>query len=292
MKEISSYILLLVGFVLMSCGEKNDLTELPTSLDGERKISVNMKFDSKALEESVTNIESFNVFAYVNDTLINTKGGAISNEEDWNMELYLDESVTLFAYANVEQVVLSDSLSKAQLWMDDKGEHEVFVSELVEMVSDNSLDTIYFNLNRIVGQMAFQPNENQATLNAITAFDAIDVVFINAGVAYLPSNATSIQDTITIRTTKVEGFKAEVFSFPTLAGNSGTIEVIYYKDEQIVNKTIRALEVAINIEPSKRSVIYMPLLDDAYLQNTFSSKSTSIKKTGTNSGVTVKEYQF
>ena len=292
MKEASTFILLLVGILLLSCSERNDLMDLPTAIESGGKKSVSLTVGGNTVDKLTASIENFGIYAYVQDTLVSSTSGTFSDETEWNVELPLDESVTLFAYANSNQVVYTDSLSTAQILLDEQGKSEVFTSELVGVISDNSVDSVHFELNRIVGQMAFEPIEDEAMLEVITQFDAIDVLFINVGTAFLPGTNTSIQDTITIRTTKTEGFKASVYSFPTFSGNFGTLEVIYYKEGQVVNKTIRALDVAINVEPSKRSVVYMPLLDEDYLESSFPMTTASFTKSAIASGIIVKEYQF
>lgn len=289
MREIRTFILLLMGVFLTSCGEKHDLEEQSFSVESKEKKLLNLKFSSA--NASLASVENFKVYAYVKDTLVASVSGDILNEAKWKIQLPLDEAVTLFASTNFDQITLTDTLSRTHINIGDFGQNEVYASSLVNMVSDNSVDAVHFEMNRIVGQMVFEPTEDQTTLNAVTAFDTVDIAFINVGVSYLPSNSTTVQDTITIRTTKTEGFKAAVYSFPTFTGNFGTLEVIYYKDGQVVNKTLRALDVAINVEASKRSVVYMPILDESYLENTF-SKSASVKKQSKTNSVTLKEYQF
>lgn len=272
MRAISTFILLIVGTVLVACSEKNDLDETNAYHQSEKTRSINVNFTSKSAENSKLNFDDFSVLAYVSDTLVNSKEGQVSNSSEWNIELPLDEMVTLFSCANAGQVQLTDSLTTVQIWLDDLAQNEVFVSNLSEMPSDKSVDTVHFELNRMVGQMTFEPTEDLSAINAITAFDAIEVSFINTNVAYLPKDNVSVQDTVSIRTTMAEGFKAQVYSFPTYGGNAGTVEVTYFKNNLEVNKTVRALDVAINVEASKRSTVLMPILDENYLQNPFSKR--------------------
>lgn len=292
MKEIRAFILLLVGVIMLSCSERDDMKDFSLSSDSGGKKSVGFTLRSYSAESSSATIGNFSVYAFVKDTIVGSTSGSVSENAAWNIELPLDELVTLFAVANATELAFSDSLSKTQIMIDNQGQNEVFMSGLVNVVSDNSIDSVDFELTRAVGQVAFEPKEDEVTLNAATQFDAIDVVFLNMSVSYVPGTNSVVQDTLTIRTSKAEGYKAAVFSFPTLGRNPASIEIIYYKNGQVVNKTIRALDVAVNVEASKRSVIYMPLLDESYLENTFPMTSSSYRASKKTSGVTLKEFQF
>ncbi|MGY5354597.1 hypothetical protein [Wenyingzhuangia sp. IMCC45467] len=283
------FLFLLVGAVFVSCTKNSFLEEELSLVTKEQKSKpVNFRING-ILNQSETTVATFGVYAYVKDTLTNSISAEISNETNWNIQLPLDESVKLFAFANVGTITESDSITTVKVEIDDFKTNEVYMSSLVQSVSDNSEPTVNFELNRMVGQVVFEPTEDETTLNNITEFDAIDVVFINIGSGYLPNENVSVQDTIAIRTTAANGFKAAAYSFPTFSGNAGTLEVVYYKDGQEVNKTKRALDVSILIEASKRSVVYMPLLDEDYLNTSFDPSAKLLQK---RNGVMLKEFQF
>lgn len=290
MKQIKTFALLLIVTIACSCSQSDELVQSPlSSIDGDKK-TMTLKLGNILQKMQSTAINEFGICAYSKGILVGSANGMISNDTNGTIELPLDESVTLFAYANAGQITSSDTLAKVQLQIGDQGQNEVFISESTVVVSNNSVTTVNLEMNRIVGQIVFEPIEDTESLNAVTQFDAIDVNFINAGVNYLPGNKSSIQDTLTVRSTKAEGFKASVYSFPTFNGNPATLEVIYYKDGQIVNKTVRALAVAINVEPSKRSVVYMPLLNEDYLLSPFGKRSSP--KTSKPIAIVLKEFQF
>ncbi|MGQ7944665.1 hypothetical protein [Flavobacterium sp. WC2509] len=60
----------------------------------------------------------------------------------------------------------------------------------------------------------------------------------------------------------------------------------------MVERANNALNLATNVEPSKRCVTYMPILDVNYLGESFNkSNSTNMESSGTNNTI-CKEFQF
>ena len=115
-------------------------------------------------------------------------------------------------------------------------------------------------------QAIFQPTEEHAVLNSISQFNQLNVTFTNAGVGYKISTGECIQQDVTISTNQSFGYVASIYSFPTLSGSSRTaLDIVYYNDGNEINRTNSPLDTAIAFESSKRSTVYMAILDDDYL---------------------------
>ena len=71
---------------------------------------------------------------------------------------------------------------------------------------------------------------------------------------------------MTISTNQSFGYVASIYSFPTLTGSYRTaLDIVYYNDGNEINRTNSPLDTAIAFESSKRSTVYMAILDDDYL---------------------------
>ena len=57
-----------------------------------------------------------------------------------------------------------------------------------------------------------------------------------------------------------------------------------------MNRTKRVLDTNITFETSKHTVVSIPVLDESYLQESFTRNR--ILKTAINQGLTIKEYNF
>ncbi|MFV0506810.1 MAG: FimB/Mfa2 family fimbrial subunit [Bacteroidales bacterium] len=208
---------------------------------------------------------------YQDSSLITSKDVAVSSDAEGGLELPLDETVTLFAVANAANVSSTADLSDILVKLDDKCTSEVFMSENIRFQSDNTVPALPVELTRQVGSLVFKPIEDEATLHAITDFDAIEVTFLNVSTGYFPGSSRVIQESVTLSTTIAEGFAQYAYSFPTLEGESVTLELAYMKDGKIINRTTKPLELSIIVEPSKQSVVRMPILNEGYLEKPFSS---------------------
>ena len=99
-----------------------------------------------------------------------------------------------------------------------------------------------------------------------------------------------IQEDVEVSADLASGFSASVYSFPTTGQNSTGLDLIYIKDGQEVNRTKRELDSNITFETSKHTVVSIPVLDESYLQESFTRNR--ILKTAINQGLTIKEYNF
>ena len=292
MKGITLF-LFLVGAMLFSCEKQDDLSIPRTSPEKVGTKSIRFSLDEKSLNSSVAlSIEDFEVYVYLKDSLVASNSGKLSANNDWQVEVPLDEQLQLLAVANAASVSDTDSLSKVTVLEDDQCKNEVFLSGITSFVSDNSGNMLSVELNRGVGQVLFNPVEDESELQNITDFDTLDVVFNNVVVGFKPGTNETILDTVIISTSLTEGFVASIFSFPTLDNDPASVEVIYRKGDEIVNKTLRPLEVPIVFEPSKRTVINMPVLNTRYLEKPAFRSGAMIRKSAGIQKIIVQESQF
>ena len=250
-----------------SCSQHVDgLSETNDALESTENCMMDIQFSQPSLqtfaEEGITEI---GIYAYLKDSLVYGKNLPLNNG-NLQVELPLGESLQTFAVANAYQLQDVDSLSKVILIQDEQMQKCVFASDVVSFSSDNSVGVLNLELKRLVGQAIFQPTEEHAVLNSISQFNQLNVTFTNAGVGYKISTGECIQQDVTISTNQSFGYVASIYSFPTLSGSSRTaLDIVYYNDGNEINRTNSPLDTAIAFESSKRSTVYMAILDDDYL---------------------------
>lgn len=165
------------------------------------------------------------------------------------------------------------------MYQDIYAQKQVYISDVVDLTSDYSVSNLSLELKRLVGQATFQPIETADELNAITRFDQLNVTFTNVGVAYKVKTGACVQQDITISVDRAAGFSASVYSFPTINADLRTsVDVVYLKGGEEVNRTNSPLDTGIAFESSKHSIVYMPILEEAYLQNSW-TRSLVMRKT-------------
>lgn len=285
-------LLFLSTIFSFSCSDQGytelDVDELP-SINPE-KISVSLGLSKASLTEfQSSGISELGIYVYLNDSIVYDKNLSLNNG-DLKIEVPLGENLKTFAVANAGNIVDKDSLSKVIIYQDINNQKEIFVSEVVSFISDKTVKEVNLELKRMVGQAVFQPKETMSELETITDFDALDIIFNNVVTGYKPGKKEFIVDTITVNTDIKNNYKASVYSFPSPSEKYGSVEVVYLKNKEEVNRTLRALDVAIDYAASNRVIINMPVLNSDYLVNPFSvnrMKSTSIQ-----SDISVQEVQF
>ena len=250
-----------------SCSQHVDgLSETNDALESTENCMMDIQFSQPSLqtfaEEGITEI---GIYAYLKDSLVYGKNLPLNNG-NLQVELPLGESLQTFAVANAYQLQDVDSLSKVILIQDEQMQKCVFASDVVSFSSDNSVGVLNLELKRLVGQAIFQPTEEHAVLNSISQFNQLNVTFTNAGVGYKISTGECIQQDVTISTNQSFGYVASIYSLPTLSGSSRTaLDIVYYNDGNEINRTNSPLDTSIAFESSKRSTVYMAILDDDYL---------------------------
>lgn len=215
------------------------------------------------------------------------------NDGNLQIDLPLGENLQTFAVANADHLTDVDSLSKVVVYQDIYAQKQVYISNVVDLTSDYSVSNLSLELKRLVGQATFQPRETADELNAITRFDQLNVTFTNVGVAYKVKTGACVQQDITISVDRAAGFSASVYSFPTINADLRTsVDVVYLKGGEEVNRTNSPLDTGIAFEPSKHSIVYMPILEEAYLQNSWTRSLVMSKTDMLPQPFTIEESEF
>lgn len=242
--------------------ESGELPQVPET----HPVSVSL---SRASLETFTEqgITEIGVYVYLKDSMVYGKNLSL-NDGNLQISLPLGENLQTFAVANADHLADTDSLSKVIVYQDLYAQKQVYISDVKNFVSDKSVSNLNLELKRLVGQAVFQPTETKADLDAITRFDQLNVCFTNVGVAYKVKTGECVQQDVTVSTDRAGGFTASVYSFPTSSADYRTsVDVVYLKNGEEINRTNSALDTGIAFEASKRSVVNMPILEDAFLQN-------------------------
>lgn len=275
MKHLTKFSILLF-LTFFSCSqqvedgwESNELPhESPTH-------PIDVSFSRASLETFADQgITEVGIYVYLKDSMVYGKNLPL-NDGNLQIELPLGENLQTFAVANADHLTDVDSLSKVVVYQDIYAQKQVYISQVVDLTSDYSTANLHLELKRLVGQATFQPRETADEISAITRFDELNVTFTNVGVAYKVKSGACVQQDITISVDRAAGFSASVYSFPTVNADSRTsIDVAYLKGGEEINRTNSPLDTGIAFESSKHSIVYMPILDDAYLQDSWTRSRT------------------
>jgi hypothetical protein len=285
-------LLFLSALILSSCSSQDDNE---WDLNGQQnpqpiKKSMSIGFSKASLLTfAENNITELGIYVYLNDSLVYGKNLPVNNGE-LKIEVPLGENLKTFAVANAGEVINTDSLTKVAVYQDETCQKEIFMSEIESFISDKSVNEVTLELKRMVGQATLQPVENTAELSAVTSFDALNVVFNNVVIGYKPGTGEYITGNATVNTKLADGYKASVYSYPSPEEVLGNIEVVYMKENNEINRTLRPLDVSLAYAASKRIVVNMPVLDSDYLEKPL--PTTRLKSVNTSREITVQEYQF
>lgn len=269
MEHLTKFLFLLF-FIFFSCSQQvEDGWEVVNELPQEPEThSTDVCFSRASLETfAEQGITEVGIYVYLKDSMVYGKNLSL-NDGNLQINLPLGENLQTFAVANADHLTDTDSLSKVIVYQDLYAQKQVYISDVKNFVSDKSVSNLNLELKRLVGQAVFQPTETETDLDAITQFDQLNVCFTNVGVAYKVKTGECVQQDVTISTDRVGGFIASVYSFPTSSADYRTsVDVVYLRNGEEVNRTNSALDTGIAFEASKRSVVNMPILEDAFLQN-------------------------
>lgn len=238
--------------------------------------SASFAFSSEDIASlAAQNITDVSVYVYLKDSLVFDEKFSISTGA-FKIQLPLGENLQTFAVANANQVLHADSLSKVIIMQDPTCQNEVFLSDIIAFSSDKSVSNLKVEMKRLVGQVVFQPKDDLAKLQSFTEFDALNLVFTNVGTGYKISTGECFQQDVMVTSSIADGYRAALYSLPTLNGASRTaIDVVYLKENTEVNRTNSPLDTGIAFESSKRTTVYMPILEDAFLVNSWAQTTRS-----------------
>lgn len=234
--------------------------------------SVGVAFSRASLETFAENgITEVGVYVYLKDSMVYGKNLSLTSG-NLKVDLPLGESLQTFVVANADHLVDADSLSKVVIYQDAYAQKAVYLSDIVGFTSDKSVSSLQIELKRLVGQAVLQPNETEEELRAITRFDQLNVTFTNVGVGYKVKSKECILEDVTVSTNLSTGFGASVYSFPTMSGGSRTsVDVVYLKEREEVNRIISPLDTSIGFEASKRSTVHMKITNEDFLNEPWPS---------------------
>lgn len=280
--------------IFFSCSQQVDdgweLNELPKE-PGTHPVGVGFSRASLETfaEEGITEI---GIYVYLKDSMVYGKNLPL-NDGNLEVDLPLGENLQTFAVANADRLTDTDSLSKVVVYQDLYAQKQVYISEIKDFTSDYSANSLSLELKRLVGHAVFQPRETAEEINSITQFDHLNVTFTNVGVAYKVKTGACVQEDVTVSVDKAAGFSASVYSFPTASADSRTsVDVVYMKGGEEVNRTNSPLDTGIAFESSKRSTVYMPILEEAYLQNSGARSRAVVSKSSLVQPFTIEESEF
>lgn len=280
MKHLAS--LFLLSFLLCcSCTQQMDDEWKPNEQlpNVPEKHPVSVAFSRASLETfAEQGITEIGIYVYLTDSMVYGKNLPLSNG-NLKVDLPLGENLQTFVVANAGHLVDADSLSKVVVYQDVYARKPVYISDVVGFTSDKSVSSLNVELKRLVGEAVFQPKETESELNAITRFDQLNVTFTNVAVGYKVKSKECILEDVTVSTNLSTGFGASVYSFPTVNGGSRTsIDVVYLKGGEEVNRIISPLDTGIGFEPSKRSTVHMKITDENYLDEPWAVVRTAAYK--------------
>lgn len=281
MKHLAS--LFLLSFLLCcSCTQQMDDEWKPNEQlpNVPEKHPVSVAFSRASLETfAEQGITEIGIYVYLTDSMVYGKNLPLSNG-NLKVDLPLGENLQTFVVANAGHLVDADSLSKVVVYQDVYARKPVYISDVVGFTSDKSVSSLNVELKRLVGEAVFQPKETESELNAITRFDQLNVTFTNVAVGYKVKSKECILEDVTVSTNLSTGFGASVYSFPTVNGGSRTsIDVVYLKGGEEVNRIISPLDTGIGFEPSKRSTVHMKITDENYLDEPWAVMRTAVVRT-------------
>lgn len=281
MKHLAS--LFLLSFLLCcSCTQQMDDEWKPNEQlpNVPEKHPVSVAFSRASLETfSEQGITEIGIYVYLTDSMVYGKNLPLSNG-NLKVDLPLGENLQTFVVANAGHLVDADSLSKVVVYQDVYARKPVYISDVVGFTSDKSVSSLNVELKRLVGEAVFQPKEKESELNAITRFDQLNVTFTNVAVGYKVKSKECVLEDVTVSTNLSTGFGASVYSFPTVNGGSRTsIDVVYLKGGEEVNRIISPLDTGIGFEPSKRSTVHMKITDENYLDEPWAVMRTAVVRT-------------
>lgn len=281
MKHLAS--LFLLSFLLCcSCTQQMDDEWKPNEQlpNVPEKHPVSVAFSRASLETfAEQGITEIGIYVYLTDSMVYGKNLPLSNG-NLKVDLPLGENLQTFVVANAGHLVDADSLSKVVVYQDVYARKPVYISDVVGFTSDKSVSSLNVELKRLVGEAVFQPKEKESELNAITRFDQLNVTFTNVAVGYKVKSKECVLEDVTVSTNLSTGFGASVYSFPTVNGGSRTsIDVVYLKGGEEVNRIISPLDTGIGFEPSKRSTVHMKITDENYLDEPWAVMRTAVVRT-------------
>lgn len=263
-------LLLLCALTLTSCSQGADEPAgEANNLPGESS-SVTMTISRAAADDfQAAGISEITIFTYKvlrkGTEFFSEKTVDVTSGSDFTLEFPLGESYRTFAVANASDITGKETFETVTLHMNPLQLDDVWMSAPVTFSSDKSESRVLLTLRRAVSRINFVPNEDDATLAAITDFDRLDVTFRNVGSAYVVSTSSVVPEDITISTLQANGFKNTFHTFETAgAGLNALLGLSYYKGGNIVFESPSDLEAGTTFTASRSYNVIVQVTNTEY----------------------------
>lgn len=279
MKHLFTLLALSCLMLLTACSGEDGLPGDAQTTASAARQQVQFRMSRSTVSEfQAAGISDVTIYAYISerkkDSLVQVTTLPVGDGQ-LTVDLPLGESLATFAVANAASVSDEDSLATVTLHLNPTQDKEVWVSDIVSFSSDKTVASVNLTMQRVVGQLAFQPEESTDELAAATSFDALDITLTNIATGWRVKDAAPVVEDITVSTTLAEGYQKNVYSFPT-AGEGGAVSMLlsYKKGGAEVNQSLGTIDTGIRIEASTRYNIVMPITDESYTQTPVQAKAS------------------
>lgn len=252
--------------LLSSCSEDID-SDLERTINEEQNAPTVITLSRSSIETlSDYGINEISIYAYMSDSLVCEKRFSFDGSA-FEVPLPLGENIRTFVVAGAGEILGTDKLSTAYISQKNIDmQRPVYISDVIGFTSDNSLSSLSVEIKQIMGQAVFTPIDAPEALQATSYFDELKLTFTNVGTKYFIESGKTETEDVVITSDISTGYSAFIYSFPTVKNGTVTsIDVIYSKEGEEVNRTLGALDTGIVFESLKRWTVKMELLNPDWI---------------------------
>lgn len=295
MRNVIFFWILSLG-LLSSCSEDIE-PGLEKTFNEEQNASAVISFSRGSLETlSDYDINDVSIYAYMSDSLVCEKKFSFDGSS-FEVPLPLGENIRTFVVAGAGEISGTDKLSTAYVSQKNLNmQKPAYISDVINFTSDNSLKNLEIELKQIMGQAVFSPTDALETLQNTDNFDELKLTFTNVGTKYFIESGKTETEDVVITSDISTGYSAFIYSFPTVKNGTVTsIDVIYSKEGEEVNRTLGALDTGIVFESLKRSTVKMELLNPDWVDKPWDNNTDEqdvINMTNTRAGKSLPDFEI
>lgn len=295
MRNVIFFWILSLG-LLSSCSEDIE-PGLEKTFNEEQNASAVISFSRGSLETlSDYGINDVSIYAYMSDSLVCEKKFSFDGSS-FEVPLPLGENIRTFVVAGAGEISGTDKLSTAYVSQKNLNmQKPAYISDVINFTSDNSLKNLEIELKQIMGQAVFSPTEALETLQDTDNFDELKLTFTNVGTKYFIESGKTETEDVVITSDISTGYSAFIYSFPTVKNGTVTsIDVIYSKEGEDVNRTLGALDTGIVFESLKRWTVKMELLNPDWVDKPWDNNTDEqggINMTNTRAGKSLSGFEI
>ena len=295
MRNVIFFWILSLG-LLSSCSEDIE-PGLEKTFNEEQNASAVISFSRGSLETlSDYGINDVSIYAYMSDSLVCEKKFSFDGSS-FEVPLPLGENIRTFVVAGAGEISGTDKLSTAYVSQKNLNmQKPAYISDVINFTSDNSLKNLEIELKQIMGQAVFSPTDALETLQNTDNFDELKLTFTNVGTKYFIESGKTETEDVVITSDISTGYSAFIYSFPTVKNGTVTsIDVIYSKEGEEVNRTLGALDTGIVFESLKRSTVKMELLNPDWVDKPCDNNTDEqdvINMTNTRAGKSLPDFEI